>query len=83
LLVPKRDAFNGNGKKLYISATTKIDEVHVSFQRKDLRFEEAIGRLEVVKRIKMWRFLTGDGRLVAHYWMPRLESKPQQLTRSA
>ena len=34
-------------------------------------FEAADGRLEIVNRIKLWRFLTGDDNFDAHYWLTR------------
>ncbi len=39
-------------------------------------FEEASGRLEIVNRIKLWRFLTGDDSFDVHYWLTRLENMP-------
>ena len=39
-------------------------------------FEAASGRLEIVNRIKLWRFLTGDENFDVHYWMSRLENMP-------
>ena len=39
-------------------------------------FEEASGRLEIVNRIKLWRFLTGDESFDVHYWLTRLENLP-------
>ena len=33
-------------------------------------------RLEVVNRIKFWRFLTGDDKFDVHYWLTRLENQP-------
>ena len=39
-------------------------------------FEEASGRLEIVNRIKLWRFLTGDDSFDVHYWLTRLENLP-------
>lgn len=39
-------------------------------------FENATGRLEIVNRIKMWRFLTGDETFDVHYWLTRLENMP-------
>ena len=39
-------------------------------------FEAASGRLEIVNRIKLWRFLTGDDNFDVHYWMTRLENMP-------
>ena len=39
-------------------------------------FEAASGRLEIVNRIKLWRFLTGDDNFDVHYWLGRLENMP-------
>ncbi len=41
-------------------------------------FETASGRLEIVNRVKQWRFLTGDDNFDVHYWLTRLENKPSQ-----
>lgn len=41
-------------------------------------FENASGRLEVVNRIKQWRFITGDDDFDAHYWLSRLENRPNR-----
>jgi len=40
-------------------------------------FEDATGRLEIVNRVKMWRFLTGDDNFDVHYWLTRLENMPE------
>ena len=39
-------------------------------------FEAASGRLEIVNRIKLWRFLTGDEDFDVNYWLSRLENMP-------
>jgi len=39
-------------------------------------FEAASGRLEVVNRIKQWRYLTGDDNFDVDYWLTRLENMP-------
>lgn len=39
-------------------------------------FEAASGRLEIVNRVKLWRYLTGDENFDAHYWLTRLENIP-------
>lgn len=41
-------------------------------------FEYASGRLEIVNRVKMWRFLTGDDNFDVHYWLTRLENMPSR-----
>ena len=35
-------------------------------------------RIEVVNRIRQWRFLTGDESFDVSYWMSRLENEPEQ-----
>lgn len=36
-------------------------------------------RLEYAQRIKFWRFLTGDARYDAHYWLTRIENTPERV----
>jgi Phytanoyl-CoA dioxygenase (PhyH) len=36
-------------------------------------------RLEYVNRIKLWRFLTGNDRYDAHYWLTRVENMPDRV----
>ena len=40
-------------------------------------------RLEVVNRIKFWRFLTGDETYDVSYWLSRLENAPENEPRAA
>ena len=40
-------------------------------------------RLEVVNRIKLWRFLTGDETYDVSYWLSRLENAPENELRAA
>ena len=40
-------------------------------------------RLEVVNRIKLWRFLTGDESYDVSYWLSRLENAPENELRAA
>lgn len=42
-------------------------------------FEWADGRLELVNRIRLWRFLTGDETFDVHYWLTRLENMPENI----
>jgi Phytanoyl-CoA dioxygenase (PhyH) len=68
------DAFNGKNKPLYVRETMQYDDVQTVFERQEPWFEDAAGRLEIVNRIKMWRYITGDDHFDAHYWMTRLEN---------
>ncbi len=40
-------------------------------------------RLEVVNRIKFWRFLTGDENYDVGYWLSRLENRPENQIQAA
>ncbi|MBM3278211.1 MAG: phytanoyl-CoA dioxygenase family protein [Candidatus Handelsmanbacteria bacterium] len=40
-------------------------------------------RLEIVNRIKFWRFLMGDEKYDVHYWLSRLENMPENRLRAA
>ncbi len=52
------------------------DDVPGILSRREPWFEAASGRLEIVNRIKLWRFLTGDEGFDVHYWLGRLENMP-------
>ena len=46
-------------------------------------YENADGRLELVNRIKFWRFLTGNQDFDMNYWLTRLENRPSNLSIAA
>lgn len=56
----------------------KTDESSIQgiLSKQEPWFEQASGRLEIVNRIKQWRFLTGDDNFDVHYWLTRLENGP-------
>ncbi len=54
----------------------EADNVQNILSKLEPWFEAASGRLEIVNRIKLWRFLTGDENFDVHYWMSRLENMP-------
>ncbi len=58
---------------------TPQDDVQGILAKREDWFEQASGRLEIVNRIKLWRFLTGDDNFDVHYWLTRLENMPQTL----
>ena len=39
-------------------------------------FEADTGRLELLNRIRFWRYLLGDDRFDADYWLTRIENEP-------
>jgi Phytanoyl-CoA dioxygenase (PhyH) len=77
------DVAQGTNKALFTGGTNKTDDIQTILERQEPWFENATGRLEIINRIKMWRFLTGDDRFDAHYWMTRIENMPENLVLSA
>jgi hypothetical protein len=53
------------------------DDVQTILARLEPWFEDGDGRLEIVNRIRLWRFLTGDDNFDVHYWLTRLENMPE------
>lgn len=66
-------------KAIFTRDTTAVQDVQTILSRQEPWFEDASGRLEIVNRIKMWRFLTGDDTFDVHYWMTRLENVPERV----
>jgi hypothetical protein len=56
----------------------KRDENDIQYilSKREPWFEASTGRLEIVNRIKLWRYLTGDDNFDVHYWLTRLENVP-------
>ncbi len=46
-------------------------------------YENADGRLELINRIRFWRFLTGNQEFDMNYWLTRLENQPDNLAFAA
>ena len=46
-------------------------------------FEHADGRIEIINRARLWRFLTGDDRFDVHYWLTRVENMPETVLAGA
>ncbi len=60
-----------------IFAGEKRDDVQAILARLEPWFEAGDGRLEIVNRTLLWRFLTGDEDFDVHYWLTRLENMPE------
>ncbi|MBU6360818.1 MAG: phytanoyl-CoA dioxygenase family protein [Chloroflexi bacterium] len=67
----------GAHKAIFTRDTNKVEDVQTILGRTEPWFENATGRLEIINRIKMWRFLTGDEQFDVHYWLTRLENMPE------
>ena len=50
--------------------------VHTILTTPEPWFEADTGRLEYLNRIRMWRYLLGDERFDADYWLTRIENEP-------
>ncbi len=55
----------------------ETDDVISVLARPEPWFELATGRLEIVNRIRLWRFLSGDDQFDIDYWLTRLENAPE------
>jgi Phytanoyl-CoA dioxygenase (PhyH) len=55
----------------------KSDDVQSILGQLEPWFEWGDGRLEIINRIKLWRFITGDNNFDVHYWLSRLENMPE------
>ena len=60
------------------SKETPTDDIQAILSSFEPWFEGGNGRLEILNRIKFWRFLTGDDNFDAHYWLSRLENMPEK-----
>ncbi len=66
----------GKQHPIFTKETPKND-IQAILSKSEPWFEEGAGRLEIINRIKFWRFLTGDENFDAHYWLTRLENMPE------
>ncbi|HLV34241.1 MAG TPA: phytanoyl-CoA dioxygenase family protein [Spirillospora sp.] len=71
------DLDNGYKEHQPIFAGEKRDDIQAILAKQEPWFEDGEGRLEIVNRVKMWRFLTGDDNFDVHYWLTRLENMPE------
>ncbi|MEZ5560654.1 MAG: phytanoyl-CoA dioxygenase family protein [Pseudomonadales bacterium] len=52
------------------------DSVDAILTRPEKWFEADTGRLEYINRVRFWRYLLGDERYDADYWVTRIENEP-------
>lgn len=60
----------------YIGNDHDPDSVQSILTRYEPWFEADTGRLEFINRVRLWRFLLGDNRFDADYWVTRIENEP-------
>ncbi len=70
-------------KPIFTREMNAVEDIQTILGRQEPWFEDGAGRLEIVNRIKMWRFLTGDNNFDVHYWLTRLENMPENLKLAA
>lgn len=70
-------------KPIFTRETNAVEDIQTILGKLEPWFEDAGGRLEIVNRIKLWRFLTGDTNFDVHYWLSRLENMPENLQLAA
>ncbi len=63
-------------QEMFVGPAKEGDDIRAILGQREPWFEAASGRLEVVNRIKLWRFLTGDENFDVQYWLTRLENVP-------
>jgi hypothetical protein len=72
------DDLDENTHHPIFSKETPKNDIQAILSHYEPWFEWGTGRLEIINRIKFWRFLTGDDNFDAHYWLTRLENKPEK-----
>jgi len=70
-----------NQPRPIFSDATPTDDLQAILTRFEPWFDGGNGRLEILNRIKFWRFLTGDNNFDAHYWLTLLENMPENRVR--
>ncbi len=72
------DLDKAKGSREIFAGKKDENDIQYILSKSEPWFEDASGRLEIVNRIKQWRFMTGDDNFDVHYWLTRLENKPSQ-----
>ena len=70
-------AMTGGQKRIFTKEQNSAEDVQTILGRGEPWYEDGGGRLEIVNRVKMWRFLSGDENFDVHYWLTRLENMPE------
>jgi hypothetical protein len=72
---------NPTVRQLRLWNTDDLDDPEVAgiLRRQFPWYEHATGRLEIINRALLWRFLTGDPTYDTDYWLTRVENRPEAL----
>ncbi len=68
-----------NKQQQIFGGSKKVNDVQGILNIQEPWFENGDGRLEIINRIKQWRFISGDESFDAHYWLTRLENEPEAI----
>ena len=68
-----------NKQQQIFGGSKKVMDVQGILDTQEPWFEAGDGRLEIINRIKQWRFISGDDTFDAHYWLTRVENEPQAI----
>ncbi|MFT5928134.1 MAG: hypothetical protein ACI805_001251 [Candidatus Azotimanducaceae bacterium] len=60
-------------RPIFWTGTDRGNEVHQTLMKMEPWFEADTGRLEMMNRVRFWRYLLGDNNFDADYWLTRVE----------
>ena len=60
-------------RPIYWTGTDAGDELHQTLMRPEPWFEADTSRLELMNRVRFWRYLLGDNSFDSDYWLGRIE----------
>ena len=59
----------------WTSGETNENQLHGILTKPEPWFEADTGRLEYINRVRFWRYITGDDKFDADYWVTRIENE--------
>jgi hypothetical protein len=62
-------------RPIFWTGTDAGDELHQTLMRPEPWFEADTGRLELMNRVRFWRYLLGDDNFDSDYWLGRIEQE--------
>ncbi len=66
---------DGTRPIFWTDGTRQRDHLYDILTRPEPWFEADTGRLEFINRVRFWRYITGDDRFDADYWVTRIENE--------
>ena len=65
-------------RPIFFVKNQDLDHLHTVLLWGQPWYEDDVGRLELLDRVRLWRSLLGDENFDADYWLTRLENMPEQ-----